>query len=173
MARRGIGKRRPPKIDSNEGFLDDQETDEEARRLFLETIDRLEIEGLPREALMDNDGDEKKTTTRGQAASKRGPPKARPIQVDLHGLSLAEAKSKVDQAIARALAQVVPRITLRVITGKGRHSVTVGGVLPRAIHHHVKLFYKDFIVSIDESPADLVVGDLPVRGHFDVVFRGR
>lgn len=100
------------------------------------------------------------------ARKKRG---AAVVEVDLHGMTVEQAQRAVDSAIAR-----LPRgqeIKLRVITGKGIHSGPEGGVLGRDIHYHVATRYRSAIVRLDESPADVRLGGVPIRGHFDVTLR--
>lgn len=91
------------------------------------------------------------------------------IEIDLHGMTVDEAQRAVDAVIAR-----LPRgqeARLRIITGKGLHSGPEGGVLGRDIHYHVATRYRSAIVRLDESPADVRLGGVPIRGHFDVTLR--
>jgi DNA-nicking Smr family endonuclease len=94
--------------------------------------------------------------------------------VDLHGCSLAEAQDKVDNAFSTIFKTLGSTpVVLTIVTGKGRHSGPGGAVLPREIHSYVRSRYKPYIVRIEDSPADVVIGDLPVRGHFRVWFARR
>jgi len=90
-----------------------------------------------------------------------------PVVIDLHGHTVDEAKAEVDREIGRLSLVRGQRVHVRIITGKGRHSQGEG-VLPRAIHDYVSQRFARIIDKIDESPADLVLGELPMRGHFDV-----
>lgn len=92
--------------------------------------------------------------------------------LDLHGLTAEEARDEIRQFIDRLLSQTHGKFTVRIITGKGLHSRD-GAVLPRDSHYFVKQRYSDRIVRIDDSPADVLLGGIPIRGHFDVVLKGK
>ena len=91
--------------------------------------------------------------------------------LDLHRLTLTEAESAVDRFLGDLLNGKGGEVTVTIITGKGRHSGEGGGVLSKEIHNYVKRKFGRQIVAIEESPAKLVVGELPIRGHFKVVLR--
>lgn len=91
--------------------------------------------------------------------------------IDLHGLTVREANDELRRFLDRILGQRGGgKVTVRIITGKGIHSRD-GAVLPRECHDFVKQRYADSIVRIDDSPADVLLGGIPIRGHFDVVFK--
>lgn len=91
--------------------------------------------------------------------------------IDLHGFTLDQAIFQVDKKI-RDLLITGPRIfMLTVITGKGRHSGIEGGVLAREIHNYIRQTFAKNLLNIEESPADLMIDGLPIRGHFLATFR--
>ncbi|MBF0440952.1 MAG: Smr/MutS family protein [Oligoflexales bacterium] len=90
------------------------------------------------------------------------------IEIDLHGQTLDEAKRKVDRLFQKLLEKKGTLFEILIITGKGRHSSTEGGVLPGHIYNHTLRKYKDYVVCIDESPEQLKIDGLPIRGHFKV-----
>lgn len=91
-------------------------------------------------------------------------------EIDLHRCTVAEARSLIDAAIARIIT-TRSTVRLKIITGKGRHSGPKGPILAREIHTYIATTYANHIVSLEESPADAVLGGLPLRGHFHVVLR--
>ncbi len=96
----------------------------------------------------------------------------KPKTLDLHGLTANEAKDEIRRFLDRLIAQTHGKFTVRIITGKGLHSRD-GAVLPREAHHFVSQRYSDRIVRLDDSPADVLLGGIPIRGHFDVILRGK
>ena len=91
--------------------------------------------------------------------------------VDLHGYSLSEANDIVGRKISAILVSKGGIVTLRVITGKGHHSGVGGSVLAKDVHAYVQARFHKSIERMDSAPADVIVGNLPIRGHFDVVLR--
>ncbi len=130
------------------------------RDLFLEFIERLDAKEVLKE----------KGELAPAAQSKRTPKKG-PIELDLHGKTLVEAQTAIDQKFNQVLSATSANIRIRVITGKGRHSGPGGWVLAREIHDYVRRQYNELIQSIDPSPADSLINGLPLRGFFDVELR--
>ena len=93
-------------------------------------------------------------------------------ELDLHGLRLEEAISKTDELFYQKLNFHSSVFEIKVITGKGIHSGEKGSVLPREIHDHVKKIYKKNIIFLQESPAEVVIEGIPIRGHFTVKLMG-
>lgn len=91
--------------------------------------------------------------------------------LDLHRCTLQEAQDRVEFCVDALLAHGKGPVTLKIITGKGLHSGPGGAVLPSAIHRFVVARFAPSIISIDESPADVMVAGVPIRGHFTVTFR--
>ncbi len=112
-----------------------------------------------------------------QEPSSSQTPNEYALEVDLHGLGLEEAKTKVQRAYAYACSQLNSldtktqnaKVWMRIITGKGRHSGVGGAVLPAEIYAFVSTEFKKNILNIDPPPTDATLGGLPVKGHFDVV----
>lgn len=96
--------------------------------------------------------------------------KSGPVEIDLHRMTLNEAIWRVDAEIDDAVASG-HQTTFKIITGKGLHSGPSGGVLAREIHRHIAERYARHIQAIDESPADVTIGGVPLRGHFVVTIR--
>ena len=64
------------------------------------------------------------------------------------------------------------RATLNIITGKGLNSGMGGGVLAREIPDWVRERFAKHIVDMDESPAEVQLGGIPIRGYFRVTIKG-
>lgn len=155
------GTRRPP-ILTEEPF---GAADEDPDALFREAMAQLGDGGVP-------DKDAKRAR---EGASQSAPrPQLRErnnVVIDLHRLTLAAAKSVVERQLASALANAGGQhVTATIITGKGRHS-TGEGVLARDVHAFVIARFRALIISIEDAPADLVVFELPIKGHFRVVLK--
>lgn len=97
--------------------------------------------------------------------------KERSLTIDLHGMTLDEARRWIDVKILPLLKEkgVCNRIT--IITGKGLHSGLGGGVLSKEIHSYVRDRFGNYIVDLEESPSNLCIDGLPIRGHFTVVIK--
>jgi DNA-nicking Smr family endonuclease len=100
--------------------------------------------------------------------------KAKPdlITIDLHGYLLDEAQSLVEAELD-ALLLDGGLIEVKIITGKGRHSQSGGGILAREIHRFVEQRYRAEIQKIEASPDEVRLQGLPIRGHFHVTLRGK
>lgn len=90
-------------------------------------------------------------------------------KLDLHGLTLAGATKKLEDCIENILAQNL-ETELMVITGKGIRSAGPP-VLAREAWEFVVNRYRSRIERIDACPADVLLGGIPIRGHFVVVFK--
>ena len=91
------------------------------------------------------------------------------LKLDLHGLTLAGAAKKLEDCIESILAQNL-ETELMVITGKGIRS-SGPPVLAREAWEFVVNRYRSRIERIDSCPADVLLGGIPIRGHFVVVFK--
>ncbi|MCX6116392.1 MAG: Smr/MutS family protein [Proteobacteria bacterium] len=91
------------------------------------------------------------------------------VTIDLHGLTLQDALSVVDARLTLSGSYSGIAQRFRIITGKGLHSHAGIAVLASEVHRYVLTRYKSRIISIDESPGDVRIGGIPLRGHFDVV----
>ncbi len=92
------------------------------------------------------------------------------ISIDLHGLTVSEAEEMLEHKI-QTLRRSSKILKLRIITGKGLHSAGGKAILARDIHFFVKQRFGPSIVSIQESPVDVQLSGIPIRGHFDVVLK--
>jgi DNA-nicking Smr family endonuclease len=93
------------------------------------------------------------------------------IEIDLHGKQLREACEHLSNFIEQQRKNGVKTLSLKVITGKGRHSQNGLSSLPAGVHDFVLKKYRDYIKEIQESPAAVKISGLPIRGHFDVKFK--
>lgn len=130
------------------------EIEEDAEQLMLEA-DVLEFAG-------DKDLDEHLTTKQSRRRDY--------YELDLHGLTLSESQQRIDSLFSRIL-QTKQRTRVKIITGKGRHSRAHTNLLARDVHTYVRQKYDERIVSIEQSPYAVRVGDLPLRGHFEVILQ--
>lgn len=143
------------------------ETGEAADRAFLEAMQDFDPSWEPPG---EPDAEDRQAGRRRPAASPS--PSGKPdLVIDLHGYKLREALNIVHSRIGSALATATGIIHIRIITGKGRHSGDGGSVLAREVHADVRARYQRRIQRLDDAPTDVVVGDLPIRGHFDVWLR--
>jgi len=135
---------------------------EEGDRLFQESFETMEV-------------DPSLTKDREPPPVPRGAAKSRGEKrfVDLHRLTLEAAKARVDAEIASILGSGKLPVRLKIITGKGLHSGPGGSVLPREIHSYVSARYATHILSIDDSPSDVAIGGVPLRGYFSVTIGRR
>jgi DNA-nicking Smr family endonuclease len=143
------------------------EIGEDADQAFIDAMKELDPSQIPGKDHL-KDEDEK---SRRPAATPRSKPGQPEFSIDLHGYTLSEAKDVVGSRLSQLIASQGGIIHIRIVTGKGRHSGREGSVLAREVHTYVVQRFQKFIQRIDSAPADVVVGDLPIRGHFDVVLR--
>jgi DNA-nicking Smr family endonuclease len=155
------------------GVVFDLEPD--ADQLFLESMESMDSAIVEKKKRRDERETFDGGISRGRGAGGVGGGAPAEREIDLHRMTLAEAIAAVDAAIAGELAQLRSaqhQVILKIITGKGLHSGQSGSVLPREVHRHVQLRYAVNIVMIEESPADVKLGGVPMRGHFRVTLRG-
>lgn len=144
--------------------------EEDAENLFKQAMDDLEN---GRVAAPNKDGHE-------DAQSKNSRPSRPPPQkIDLHGMTVQQARGHVDARINEIISGLVTgssggaTVTVVIVTGKGLHSGAGGGILARDIPEWVRNRFARQIVAMDESPADVQLGGIPVRGFFRVTLRAR
>jgi len=140
------------------------ELEENAVEIFEEYLDKMDVTKMPKK-----DSLEDLTPAKSPKKSKKKPANAKEFHVDLHGLILDDAKNRIENFINQALAQTNGPVKIKVITGKGIHSGPDGSVLPEGIWWFVKTHWSSKIISLEDSPADVKVGGLPIRGHFSVI----
>lgn len=165
MPRSKDKKSKGPKPASPKVVID---TSVEGDQAFLEAMQAFDGSGVPPKDRFDADS----VNAGSLPARKPGRGTTAPVVIDLHGYTLREAKEIV---IARIQAQCASVrggvIHFRIITGKGRHSGQDGSVLAREVHAIVRNQFRSSIQRIEDAPADVAVGGLPIRGHFDVWLR--
>jgi DNA-nicking Smr family endonuclease len=127
------------------------------------------------EDFLDNMGDIDKidhsTPEPQKISAKKRSTNTRSESIDLHGLTLAQAVSKVDRMIAEILFSLKGTVTIKIITGKGIHSGSDGAVLPDGVWNHVRSTWAKNISQLEESPSSVKVAGLPIRGHFAVTLK--
>lgn len=94
--------------------------------------------------------------------------KLKSIIIDLHQLTLPEAKNRIDDKIME-LSSFTSRVKLKIITGKGIHSKDGVSILAKEIHSYVASKYKQKIKQIDTSPEEVKINNRPIRGFFRVI----
>lgn len=144
---------------------DDESAD---REMFLAAVDAMSAQEI-RKHKESKEADSGRQHLRDFKNARQARGSVKTISVDLHGLTVVEACQRVSQSIDAMRARDKGVFCLRVITGKGLHSTHGRGVLARDVYDYVKNSYHSSIESIDESPAVVQIGGVPIRGHFDVV----
>ena len=148
-------KKRPIELDKDLSlnvYLEDN-----AEELFLEALEQE----FPEDAGVDSD--EPKVDSRSPKSE------AQTHTIDLHGLNLHEAEETLFNFIKLKMAtSVQDQITLKIITGRGKHSKD-GPVLADGIYRYVRKRFKERIVRIESAPVEASIDGLPVRGHFHVI----
>ena len=154
----GKGKKRKslPKLPPNSNVK--FELEENAEELFLQALDRVDPKQKP------EDREKPKTIRKGGNRSSQS-------TIDLHGMTLDEARRALDVYIGDLIALGVTR-QITVITGKGLHSES-GGVLIKDIPRYIKEKYGNFISWMEESPDELRIGQVPIRGHFKFLLKAK
>ena len=153
-------RKRPPKRGAINFDLE-----EDADSIFAESIQ--ELDQMTPEQVARLKGEQYSPKLGDQKSSAPKKMRTGPVVVDLHGLTLAEAKQKVESAIQSALNEVF-QAEFKIITGKGLHSEDRVGILAEEIHRFVCKRWKDKIESIEMAPSDVQVRGIPIRGHFHV-----
>ena len=92
------------------------------------------------------------------------------IVIDLHGFTVAEARDFVSKQVAEVRGKSV-QVRVKIITGKGLHSGSLGGVLSAEVYSFVKERFGPYILSIEEPPHLVKLAGVPIRGHFTVVLQ--
>jgi DNA-nicking Smr family endonuclease len=93
-------------------------------------------------------------------------------EIDLHGLSLEDAQHRV-RAVLDGLREMAGMHRVKIITGKGHHSQRGDSILAREIHSFVLLTWRRVIMEIEDSPDQVRLAGVPLRGHFHVTIRGK
>ena len=132
-------------------------SEEEAREIFLASLEHIDPSLK----------DEESASSRNRAAGRSRGGLSESIDIDLHGLTRADACHRIDQVFGRCLATDKLHL-IKVITGKGRHGV---GVLAREIHRYVMERFGCHIVTIESSPHETITSGEPWRGHFTLQLR--
>jgi len=145
------------------------ELESDAEDLFKTAVDAMGKRSRP----LNNKDDDRDGQTSHQGAKSRKN-KASPTKIDLHGMTLEAARRYVDSRINDILAQLSPGASaaLDIVTGKGLNSGSGGGVLAREIPEWVRQRFARHIVDMDESPAEVQLGGMPLRGNFRVTIKG-
>ena len=145
------------------------EISEEADRAFIDAMESLDPTKIPGKDQASDEELLRAALTSGTRTKGKG--SAPDLTLDLHGYTLSEANDVVGSKISEILVSKAGIVTLRVITGKGHHSGSGGSVLAKGVHTYVSSRFRLSIIRIDAAPADVTLGSLPIRGHFDVVLK--
>ncbi len=137
------------------------ELEEDAEQIFLKHLEEFK----PKKA----DAEELKEPVKKASRAQRA---AGVQEVDLHGLNLEEAKQRVGQVVNH-LRDMAGLHKLKVITGKGHHSKQGDSVLAKEIHAFVLATFFRSIVEIEDSPDQVRLAGIPLRGHFHVTILGK
>jgi hypothetical protein len=62
---------------------------------------------------------------------------------------------------------------VKIITGKGHHSQRGDSVLAKEIHSFVLQTFRHIILEIEDSPDQVRLAGIPLRGHFHVTILGK
>ena len=162
------GKNDDQKIEQRRKQLHNEEDDLE---LFRRAVESFDPTAAKREKGASADQVGGKTSHgKPNQGSKSRVDRGEKHSIDLHRMTGAEARGALaglfDALIANGAAG--SRFEVRVVTGKGLHSGAGGGVLAREAHQFVLARYRREIISISDSPADVAISGVPLRGHFDV-----
>ena len=154
MSKRRKNRKKSNKLtDGGTGVMFDLE--ENSEEVFKEFLER---DSFSQPHSEDQKFQRRKSTSR---------PKETEMEVDLHGLTLDEAKAKVDSTINH-FRHETKQLKLRIITGKGLRSGPGGGVLVSEMYDYIKRNFRQEVFKIGEDPNQLRVSGVPLKGHFDV-----
>ena len=143
------------------------EVEENSYEIFKKYIDETDWKQCQKK----EEDQEDKPNIKGKVAKKTSAALKKKHVIDLHGFSLEEAKLELIKLISHLIGQNKSILQLNIITGKGRHSGPEGAKLIREIPIYVSKKWKQHIVSIEDSPADLTINGRPIRGHFTVLLK--
>ncbi len=93
-------------------------------------------------------------------------------ELDLHGLRLDEAQQRV-RDVLDGLREMAGMHKVKIITGKGHHSQRGDSILAKEIHSFVLQTYRPVIQEIEDSPDQVRLAGIPLRGHFHVTILGK
>lgn len=137
------------------------ELEEDAEELFLRHLEQFKPDKIdadrPREL-------EKKASKTRKATKVH--------ELDLHGLRLDEARHRVREVL-NGLSEMAGMHRLKIITGKGHHSERGDSVLAKEIHSFVLQTWRRMITEIEDSPDQVRLAGVPLRGHFHVTILGK
>ena len=105
------------------------------------------------------------------AKKKKNAANVKKISLDLHGKTLEESEALIQETVDHARTSGLREIDLHIITGKGLHSGPSGGVLAKEVHRYVTHRFFKYISRIEDSPDQVKLGGIPIRGHFTVRMR--
>jgi DNA-nicking Smr family endonuclease len=137
------------------------ELEEDADELFLKHLEQFKPDKP--------DAEESRESRKKASRTHRAP---QVHEIDLHGLSLEEAQHTV-RAVLDDLREMAGLHRVKIITGKGHHSQRGDSVLAREIHSFVLLTWRRVIMEIEDSPDQVRLAGVPLRGHFHVTIRGK
>jgi DNA-nicking Smr family endonuclease len=147
------------------------DVEDDAETLFRQAVDQI---GSTRgKILLKDESPDRSVSERVRGKSKTAGPRPE-LKIDLHGMTLDEARRHVDDRINDLLVKLNPGnvVTINIVTGKGLNSGAGGSVLAREIPEWVRNRFARHILEMDESPADVQLGGIPLRGSFRIKVKG-
>jgi DNA-nicking Smr family endonuclease len=151
-----------PEASREQLIKQEQQRQEDAERMFLDAVERGPVITKDKESA--SDSRTKSGKSRAHKASDRH-------EIDLHGMTVDQARRYVIAAIDNILAQAKGQpVDIRVITGKGHNSKGQPQLIS-SIHHVVEARFKDRLINIEVSPHELQIGGTYIKGHFDMKIR--
>jgi DNA-nicking Smr family endonuclease len=148
-----------PEVARDQSRQDARQREEESARMFLEAASRGPVITKDKETTSDSQ------TRSGKPRAQKGSDRH---EIDLHGMTVDEARRYVIAAIDSIIAQAKGQPTdIRVITGKGHNSKGQPQLIS-SIHHIVEEKFKHRLISIEVSPHELQIGGMYLKGHFDL-----
>ncbi|MFW7377983.1 MAG: Smr/MutS family protein [Oligoflexus sp.] len=155
-------KHKKPKADKKYSALH-FEIEDDADELIRSHLEEHLPPNKDHDLSLDPEASVKKTSSRKRFTVRK---------LDLHGMTVSQAQNKVESVFMDLILDGSnDKVQVQVITGKGLHSGPGGGVLAGHIHSFICRRFASWIVSIDESPDDLRLNGIPIRGHFNVILK--
>lgn len=137
------------------------EIEEDAEELFLRHLEQFKPDKVDAEEPKEP---EKKASKTHKATMVH--------ELDLHGLRLDEAQHRVREVLD-GLREMAGMHKVKIITGKGHHSQRGDSVLAKEIHSFVLQTFRPVIMQIEDSPDQVRLAGVPLRGHFHVTILGK
>lgn len=133
--------------------------EEDSKQIFEEHLDQTDWKKIAHKIKKQDNKSYRKKTIKIKELKRT---------IDLHGHTVGEARRNIDSVIDQMIASEINVLSLKIITGKGLHSGERGAVLAKEIPLHIQTKWAKRILSIEESPAELIINEKLIRGDFTV-----